>query len=414
MKPHGASCRRHGGWIAMLGAAALLAGPGRFTPAASPSTTPLGTYRADLHAPGRLASDANARLYVTDPQADRVVVYDAFGRVAEVREGLAGPLAIAVAPDGTIYLGEERTGSVSVFDARWNRLCKLGIGDGEFVLPNHIAIGAPTDAPAVYVSDSAAHRVKVYTNGVFACAFGSPGTGPAEFDFPTGIFVCTNHEVWVVDQNNNRVQVFDGTGGYRREFTLITSLGGMGMGSVGGRSQGVAVDAAGRSYVADAFQGFTRVFDTNGTYLSSIGTFGDADGQLRSPAGIAIDGYSRLFVASPNNGSVVVVGLDAYCHLSSSPGGASVPWGTPVTFTVRMGGSGPFTYRWRRNGRDLTDGPGVLGATNATLFLASAKREAIGTYSVVVTGPGGSLTSPESLLRVDPPTGIVGILIMLQ
>ena len=50
------------------------------------------------------------------------------------------PLGIAVDAAGRIYLGDEATGSVSVFDEQWGFLYKLGAGDGEFQMPNHIAI----------------------------------------------------------------------------------------------------------------------------------------------------------------------------------------------------------------------------------------------------------------------------------
>lgn len=79
-----------------------------------------------------------------------------------------------------------------------------------------------------------------------------------------------------------------------------------------GRIQGLAGDSLGRVYVADAFQGYVQVFDARGAPLGTVGGFGDGAGQLRTPMGLAIDRYSRLFVASANNARVEVFGLDGY------------------------------------------------------------------------------------------------------
>ena len=102
--------------------------------AAAPNATPLGAIAQQLHGPARVAADAAGNIYVTDPAAGRVVVYDAFGQQRAVHDGFAGPLAIAIASDGRIYLSEEKSGSVSVFDSQWNLLYQLGAGANEFQL----------------------------------------------------------------------------------------------------------------------------------------------------------------------------------------------------------------------------------------------------------------------------------------
>ena len=44
--------------------------------------------------------------------------------------------------------------------------------------------------------------------GVFIRTFGSKGTGPGEFDRPSGICISPEGHVIVVDFGNDRVQVF--------------------------------------------------------------------------------------------------------------------------------------------------------------------------------------------------------------
>lgn len=405
--------RSHGLCHLLVGLILLGAGP-RLSLAGAPAVTALGDYQNALHAPGRLAIDPGSHLFITEPQANQVIVKDIFGRTVDVQTGFASPLAIAIDGTGTLYLGEEGTGSVSVFDPQWNLLSKLGQGDGEFLLPNHIALVSADGSNAVYVADSRAGQIKAYINGTLTLAFGTPGTNPGEFDFPTGVFITTNQELYVVDQNNDRVQVFTLNGIFLRQFTLETSAGGMGLFPVGGRSQGVTVDTAGRVYVADTFQGFVRVFDTQGNFLASIGTFGSARGQFRSPTGLTIDRYNRLLVASSNNSRVEILGLDDFYHFVSSQGDSNAEWKTSVTYSVIAGGAGPFTYQWQKNGQDLTDSAKVTGSTTATLTLSFVTLDDIGSYSVVVSSPSGIVTGSSTYLMVNPSRYNTGTLIMIN
>jgi hypothetical protein len=168
----------------------------------------------------------------------------------------------------------------------------------------------------------------------------------------------------------------------------------------GGRSQSVLGDSAGRIYVADSYQGFVRVFDSQGAYLGKIGAFGAATGQLRSPAGLALDGFNRLQVASINNSRVEFFGLDAYFHLTATPAQQIFTTGADVVLSVVAGGGGSFTYQWRKGTNNLTDGGNVSGATNATLTLTGLAPADSGLYSVVVVGPTNTFTSPDALLQV--------------
>lgn len=276
----------------------------------APTSTPLRAYKDLLRSPGRLGVDKSGKVYITDPPSGRVFVRDAYGRTVDTIIGFAGPLGIAVDAFGSIYVAEEKTGSVTLFDPAWNPILKLGQGDGEFVLPNHIAIDSVTGF--VYVTDSSANVVKVFSpDGTPRFSFGSAGL-PAEFNFPTGIFVSSAGEVFVADQNNNnRIQVFDLQGRFLRCF-LFGKKSMMGSTYKLGRIQGITGDTNGRLYVADTFQGFVQVFDALGADVSTIGSFGDGPGQLQSPVSLAIDRFNRLFVASVGNTRVDVFGLDNF------------------------------------------------------------------------------------------------------
>lgn len=280
---------------------------------APPSTVSLRSYRGIFHSPARIAVDGDGAVYATDPRMGQVVVRDRYGRLSAVVEGFDVPMGIAVGSDGRIYVSEQGKGSVTVFDGNWNPLYSLGGGGGEFILPNDIAIDA--DSGWIYVSDSEAHIIKVYaSDGGFLFGFGGKGNGPGQFNFPTGVYVTPPGvgpavEVYVADQNNDRIQVLDRSGNFLR---CIGGGGGFSFSKKFGRVQGLTGDAQGRLYVADAFQGYVQVFDPLGYSLSTVGSFGEGRGELRTPMDVVIDPYNRLMVTSTNTSRVESYGLDAF------------------------------------------------------------------------------------------------------
>ena len=361
----------------------------------APVATSLGAYVQSLQSPARIAVDTAGCAYVTDPQAGQVVVFDAFGQPTATHLGLARPLGIAVDTLGRIYLAEEQTGSVSVFESHWGLLYKLGLGNGEFQLPSHIALDAASAGNAVYVSDSKANLIKVYVGATLDHSFGSPGSGRGQFDFPSGVCVSPNGEVFVVDQGNDRIQIFSLAGNFLRAFLLGSS-------APSGRSQAALLDLAERLYVADSFQGIVKVFDRNsGALLSNVGRFGELPGELDSPAGLALDSLNRLFVTSANTHRVELYGLDTFTHLTVEPAAVTVPAGPSLTFRALTGGSSSFTCQW------LKDGSVIAGATNGTFTILAISPSHTGNYSVIVSGPAGTFTSSAASVAVMAPPRIL-------
>jgi hypothetical protein len=70
--------------------------------------------------------------------------------------------------------------------------------------------------------------------------------------------------------------------------------------------------------------------------------------------------------------------------------------GGPVQFEVAAGGRGPLRYAWRR------EGVAVPGGTAAVLAFDAVALADAGNYTVVVTSPAGSATSPPVVLTVVP------------
>src|SRR2546430_12710169 len=69
---------------------------------------------------------------------------------------------------------------------------------------------------------------------------------------------------------------------------------------------GIAVDSAGRIYVADTYNArIVRIDDMNGTNWTSFGTYGSDVGQFNNPSGISIDPAGKIYVMDTGNNQLV-------------------------------------------------------------------------------------------------------------
>jgi GH35 family endo-1,4-beta-xylanase len=100
-------------------------------------------------------------------------------------------------------------------------------------------------------------------------------------------------------------------------------------------------------------------------------------------------------------GATVTVTLAAPT-ITVSPMGGTVAIGAPINLSVTATGSGPLTYQWRHNGKDVT------GATAATLTIAQAQPSDAGVYTVAVTGAGSTRISDGAVVGIAIATKVEG------
>ena len=126
--------------------------------------------------------------------------------------------------------------------------------------------------------------------------FGEEGTGDGMFTFSRGVAVTDKDEIVVVDECNNRVQVFDSNG------TFLRSFGDQGE-NAGEFScpDGIAIDRNGNIFVADHLNHRVQIFSWEKTYLGSFGGNGSLDNQLSNLRGLSLDSTGNIVVADAGN-----------------------------------------------------------------------------------------------------------------
>ena len=214
-------------------------------------------------------------------------------------DGVARPLGVAVASNGTVYAPEtsgERL--IRVFDKDGQPGQAFAV-EGTTKLsryPIYVAV-SPKDQ-RVYVSDQQALTIFIFTpNGEVVGHVPSPFEGgwaplALAFDKAGNLYVTDvtpgNHRLVVLDPDGNLVRTFGTEGEGAGQFSF---------------PNGIAVDGKGYVYVSDSGNGRVLAFDADGNLLYGIGR-GVGKGDLALPRGIAVDDERRvlLVVDTTNQG----------------------------------------------------------------------------------------------------------------
>ena len=228
------------------------------------------------------------------------------------------------------------------------------LGDGDNVAAVAALLNDPTGvaldgAGNLYIADSENHRIrKVDAAGVISTVAGAGTEGyngdggaatAAQLNYPVGVAVDGAGNLYIADLGNHRIRKVDAAG----VISTVAGAGstgesGGGFGGDGGPATaaqlrspaGVALDGAGNLYIADALNNRIRKVDSAGTITTVAGAgtegFGGDGGpataaQLYRPAGVALDGAGNLYIADFGNNRIRKV--DAAGVISTVAGAGS-------------------------------------------------------------------------------------------
>lgn len=369
---------------------------------------------ANLHYPQGVGFDAAGNLYIADNNNDRVRQVDTNSIITTVagngigsgtnggsfsgdggaatNAGLYRPNNLAFDAVGDMYIADIFNNRVRMVNANDVITTVAGNGtNGDYgdggpainaglALPACVALDASGN---LFIADLAFGRIrKVDTNGIITTVAGGgsqyPGDGGAATNAslrgPQGVAVDVAGNFYIADSLgpsllplNGRVRRVDTNG------IITTVAGGGGLlrsdgyaatNALLGQPWGVVLDAIGNMYIADKGFNLVRKVDTNGIITTVAGKFstgfsGDGgaatNATLNGPACVALDAAGNLYIADWYNNRIREV------HFAGFP----------------------------------------------TLTLNNVSVSNAGTYTVVVTSPGGSVTSSNVTLTVVVPPDIL-------
>ncbi len=236
-------------------------------------------------------SNSSGTIYVVD-RSDRLFAFDSAGNFVASRAGFNFPRDVAVDGSGNVYVPDPGNDRVAALDSALN---------GADNIANHPTVIGPASVAAdassglIYVGDISSDRVMAFhPDGTFAGDLPDTyehvsGSGP--FDDPEGIAVDVSGNIYVANEGNGTVQIFDS------DWTHVAELPGQ-----FSSPSGVAVDSAGNAYVADrgtvGSTGSILAFDPAGNTTAAILT------GFTDPQGVAVDGSGRVYVAATGNNRV--------------------------------------------------------------------------------------------------------------
>ena len=256
--------------------------------------------------PVRLKKAGNGTdYYVTDPSVGALFIYDQkLVPVAEIK-GLNRPLGVAVDANGYILVGNDGRDNIEVYDPTNGEMI-AAFGEGLVKMPAAIT----TDLYGnIYVTDSLGGRIMVFdANYRSLGAIGQSGTGENELDFPVDAKIYASGaggpELFVADQGNRRVQIYDMDGNWLRSIVYHGKCGWFSCTSPPfSRLQAIEFDAMGKLHVLDNFNASVMTFDpASGSFLGAYGEYGLGTGFLRVPMDILItDSGQALVIAGEDD-----------------------------------------------------------------------------------------------------------------
>jgi sugar lactone lactonase YvrE len=275
---------------------------------------------------------SNGRVFVTDSRRGVVDVFTPAGRhLATWGKGnLMTPLYVAENPKtGEIWVTDRRLRQIAIFskDGKFLRYFNPNLPKEQLpafktggVQWAPIALAFAPDGTLYVTEILNGHRLLIFSpDGTFKASVGTAGLvndaklGPEVFQFPNSVKVIGN-EVVVADSNNRRLQVFDLAGKYKR--IVVTQ------GLPRGFDQLTKLSPKDptRVVVVDTLSHQATIWDLRkGTSILTFGSHGVLEGQFSYPNDVSVDGKRLIFIADTDNGRIQVWGWPAVANPIPTP-----------------------------------------------------------------------------------------------
>ncbi len=297
---------------------------------------------------------------------------------------LNSPVGVGIDSSGNVYITEYSGNVVRKVDSSGNISTIAGTGtagfSGDGGLATSAQVSSPYDVMAdgagnIYIADSGNHTIRKIDNSGTISTIAGTGVGgfsgdgglatSAQLNNPSGVGMDTSGNIYVADQNNQRIRKIDLSG----NISTVAGNGTAGFSGDGGLATAaqlrnpyaLKVNGTGEIFIADADNNRVRKVDASGNIstVAGNGTTGlSGDGaaatsaQLYSPSGIELGAGGGFYIGDT---------LNARVRFVSGGGTISTVAGTTAGFS---GDGGPATSA------QTNQVYGVAVGTDGTLYIA--------------------------------------------
>jgi peptidylamidoglycolate lyase len=219
----------------------------------------------------------------------------------------AMPHGLAVDREDKVWLTDVALHQVYKFTHDGKLLLTLGergasgSDASHFNRPTDVAVAADG---TVFISDGYRNtRVMAFSpSGEFISQWGTPGAGPGEFNVPHGLAMDRAGRIYVADRTNDRVQVFDQAGRFIAQWQDEAI----------GRPYGIAIAPNNTALVADGGEqpkmlpdrSGVAVLDLDGMVIERFGRWGNYDGQFLMAHDLDVAPDGAVYVGDITGGRV--------------------------------------------------------------------------------------------------------------
>jgi tripartite motif-containing protein 71 len=248
-------------------------------------------------------------IYLADSGNHQIGIFDIKGVslwafkhwVTDSRTGtraLGDPHSLVVTNDGDIIVSDNKADYLDIFDYRGDFLSRIDPKDYPDMSPFRGAVLALDKTGNLYIGTQIekSEIIKLDPAYQLIMRFGQKGDQPGDFDNISGIWVESDGSILVTDalatpilkkysQNGEFLAGFGEHSIEKNDFSFPS---------------GVITTAGGRIWIVDQLRQVVKCISEKGEYITMIGGFGNAPGDMCYPSAAASDGDSLLIVAEKN------------------------------------------------------------------------------------------------------------------
>ncbi|HTU13751.1 MAG TPA: hypothetical protein VMF31_01015 [Solirubrobacterales bacterium] len=391
---------------------------GSASAASTPAPLPVPVWPADacgpLEYPSAVTIGPAGDLFISDSGNDRIVKCDAAGtRLTTWGDSGDGagrfnvPLGIDTDPAGNVIVADMGNDRIQKFSGSGKYLDRWGItgtADGEFSQPTDVTV----NGTSIFVADSANDRIQRFNpQGDFVndiVGLGAPFVRPLAIDTsPTGV-------VFLVDSGNRRVSKYSSGGTFFFETwgKPGSEDGQFNFSDVVGQASGIDFAPDGKTYVVDNGNDRIQIFSATGTYLGKWGVTGSGVDGFNRPADVEVGADGSIYVVDSGNDRI-----RKFAYPPAAPSGLTSDPGSPGTATsIRVRGKAGVDETVRLfttadcSSAPVAEGPGELFSSEGLPLVVPAGSKTV-IHATAIAGDGlSSSCSGDSAEYVHQPVVI--------